>query len=308
MKGRRRVFARAVGHCAMSNNGDAANEPPDESDWPTDQAWARLRERITASDPAGLAPPRFARRVRWTLAAAAVLLVAAGVSWRTLHLRPRAQATPAEHVVTTGVGESAIVHLADGSVVTVGPASTLRYSDDAAGRRVDLVEGVANFDVVHDTMRPLRVRVRNTVVTDVGTEFGVRAYPADSGVQVSVTSGAALVSGGASDSVELHAGQVAVVDANGRVAKVAGTSAETLAAWVHGRLVFVDAPLSTVAADLARWFDVQIRIPDERLARLPVSTRQNRSTLSSILDAIKATHPVRYERVGNVVTLLPADR
>ena len=143
-------------------------------------------------------------------------------------------------------------------------------------------------------------------MTDVGTEFVVRAYAADSGVDVSVTSGVVAVSGGASDSVELRAGQAAFVTANGRTAKVAGTSAQTLAAWVHGHLVFDDVPLSTVAAELGRWFDVQIRIPDQQLARRRVSAVYNRPTLSGVLDAITATLSVRYQRAGNVVTILPA--
>ena len=77
-------------------------------------------------------------------------------------------------------------------------------------------------------------------------------------------------------------------------------------AWVHGRLVFDDVPLSTVAAELGRWFDVQIRIPDQQLARRRLSAVYNRPTLSGVLDAIAATLPVRYERAGNVVTILPA--
>ena len=94
--------------------------------------------------------------------------------------------------------------------------------------------------------------------------------------------------------------------ANGRIANISGASARTLAAWVHGQLVFDDVPLSTVAAELGRWFDVQIRIPDEQVARRRLSAVYNQPTLSGVLDAITATLPVRYQRAGNVVTILPA--
>jgi transmembrane sensor len=213
-------------------------------------------------------------------------------------------------VATTGVGERVTIRLADSSVVTLGPVSTIRYSASATGRSVALVDGIADFNVVHDITRPFRVRAKNAVVTDVGTEFVVRAYSADSGVDVSVTSGVVAVSGGggASDSVELRAGQVAFVTANGRATKVTGgTSAETFAAWVHGKLVFDDVPLSTVAAELGRWYDVQIRIPDQQLARRHLSAVYNQPTLSGVLDAITATLPVRLQRAGSVVTILPLD-
>jgi transmembrane sensor len=232
-------------------------------------------------------------------------VVGAGVSWRMLRSRPRVAATPAERVATTGVGERLTIRLADSSVVTIGPVTTIRYNASATGRNV-AVDGIADFNVVHDSTRPFRVRAKNAVVTDVGTEFVVRAYAADSGVHVSVTSGVVAVSGGASDSVELRAGQAAFVTENGRAVKVAGTSAQTLAAWVHGRLVFDDVPLSNVVTELGRWFDVQIRISDQQLARRRLSAVYNGATLSGVLDAITVTLPVRYERRGNVVTILSA--
>ena len=278
--------------------------PPERHDWRIDDAWAHLRERITASDPAVPATPRFTRRTRWiAAAAAAVVLVGAGVSWRMVSRQ--VATTSIERVATTGVGERLTIRLADSSVVTIGPVSTIRYATTATERSV-AVEGIADFNVVHDATRPFRVRAKNAVVTDVGTEFVVRAYAADSGVDVAVTSGIVAVSGGASDSVELRAGQVAFVDANGRTAKVTSTSAQTLAAWVHGHLVFDDVPLSTVAAELGRWFDVEIRIPDQQLAQRRLIARYNRSTLSGVLDAIAVTLPVRYERTGNTVTILSA--
>ncbi len=72
--------------------------------------------------------------------------------------------------------------------------------------------------------------------------------------------------------------------------------------------MFDGAPLNAVAAELGRWFDVQIRIPDQRLAQRRVTAVYNKPTVSGVLDAIGATLPVRYERVGNVVTILPANR
>jgi transmembrane sensor len=285
-----------------------SNKSPERRAWRTDEEWARLRERVTASDPAAPAAPVLGWRVPMVAAAAvAVLAVGAGVSWPVWRMRSRLVATPPmTRVATTGVGERLTIHLADSSVVTVGPVSTIRYSASATGRSVAVVDGIADFNIVHDATRPFRVRAKNAVVTDVGTEFVVRAYAADSGVDVSVTSGVALVSGGASDSIELRAGQVAFVTANGRAAKVTGMSAQTLAAWIHGQLVFDDVPLSTVAAELDRWFDVQIRVPDQQLARRRLSAVYNRPTLSGVLDAITATLRVRYHRAGNVVTILPA--
>jgi transmembrane sensor len=286
-----------------------SDKPPTERrTWRTDQEAARLRERITASDPAAPVTRRafVAGRTPWIVAAVAVLVVAAGTSWHAPR-RPSSStaAGPIERVATTGVGERLTIRLGDSSVITLGPVSTIRYSLSGKARSV-AVDGIADFNVVHDTARPFRVRAKNAVVTDVGTEFVVRAYSADRGVDVSVTSGVVTVSGGTSDSVELRAGEVAYVARDGRAARVAGASALALAAWLRGHLVFDDVPLSTVAEELGRWFDVRIRIPDRQLAERRVSARYNQATLSGVLEALTTTLTVRYERVGNVVTILPA--
>jgi transmembrane sensor len=292
-----------VGLCGVS---DKSNKQFERRAWRTDEEWSRLRQRIRASDVPASVSARGVWRMGWIAAAAAVLVVGAGVSGLVLRLQPRIPSTPAERVATTGVGERLTIRLGDSSVVTLGPMSTIHYS--ATGRSVVLDVGIADFNVLHRATRPFQVRAKNALVTDLGTEFVVRAYSADSGVDVSVTSGEVTVSGGAGDSVELRSGDVANVTRDGRVARVASASTRTLAAWVQGRLVFEDVPLGTVAAELNRWFDVKIRVPDRRLAGRRVSAVYNQPTLSGVLDAIAATLPVRYERADNVITILPATR
>src|SRR5262249_8014355 len=149
---------------------------------------------------------------RWMLAAAAIVIVAAGVSWHALRsARQSAAPAPAERVATTGAGEHLTIRLDDSSIVALGPMSTIRYSASAA-RRTATISGIADFNVVHDAARPFRVLAKNAVVTDVGTEFVVRAFAADSGVDVSVTSGVVTVSvESVEQPLQLRAGQVAFV-------------------------------------------------------------------------------------------------
>jgi transmembrane sensor len=296
-----------VGLCVVT---DKHNNPPVERRaWRTDDEWARLRERITAGD---LAAPAGARpfKTSWMVAAAAIAIVAAGASWRALQ-RPASRTSKllqlSERVASTGPGERRTIRLGDSSVVALGPMSTIRYSESDTARNV-VVTGIADFSVVHDATRPFHTHAKNAVITDVGTEFVVRAYAADSGVDVAVSSGIVEVSGGAPDSVELRAGQVAFVNVNGRTAKVASVSPLALAEFVQGHLVFDNEPLATVAGELGRWFGVEIRIPDRQLAQRRVSATYNQPTLSGALDALTATLSAHYQRVGGVVTIVPAAR
>src|SRR5689334_10601164 len=142
--------------------------------WDTEGAWRALRDRITAEQSAEPVTQRngkgWTRRqvVRWL--AAAVLVVAVGGLWYS-----RASNAPQYRIATTTRGQRATLRLDDGTQVILGPASTVRYDVTSRARRVELT-GLAQFRVVHDASRPFVVRAGRAEVTDVGTEFTVRAF------------------------------------------------------------------------------------------------------------------------------------
>ena len=269
--------------------------PNERRPWRTDDEWDRLRERIEASEASRV--PR--RGLRWPLAAAAVLVIAAtsAIVWQNAHLKREAP-----RVATTAAGERIVLRLADSSVVTLGPASSLRYQITGRHREMTL-DGLADFQVVHDASRPFVVHAKNAVATDVGTRFVVRAYASDASVQVAVTDG--LVSLGGSDTtrIELRAGDVGQVGVNGTAAREANQSAATRAAWIEGRLVFDGEPLASVAAELSRWFDVDIHVAGSALGKRSVSAVYNNPSLSGVMDALQATFGLRVERVGRTITI-----
>jgi transmembrane sensor len=269
--------------------------PNERRAWRTDEEWDRLRERIEASETSRV--PR--RGLRWPLAAAAALVIAAtsAIVWQNAHLKREAP-----RVATTAAGERIVLHLADSSVVTLGPASSLRYQITGSRREMTL-DGLADFQVVHDGSRPFVVHAKNAVATDLGTRFVVRAYASDASVQVAVTDGVVSLGGSDATRIELRAGDVGQVGINGMAAREMNQSAATRAAWIDGRLVFDDEPLASVAAELSRWFDVDIRIADPALGKRSVSAVYNNPSVSGVMDALQATLGLRVERVGRTITI-----
>lgn len=277
-------------------------EPPERRAWRTDAEWQRLRERIDGSE-LDTASPRWSHGRWWLTAAAAIIVVSLGL--KSYFARQHA---PTVRTASTAAGERIAIHLADSSVVTLGPASTIRYVLTADRREVELV-GLADFSVVHDRARPFIVRAKNAVTIDLGTEFVVRAYASDSSVQVAVTSGSVSLSGAdTSRAVKLRPGNLGRVGADGVALPAPNGDAAARAAWVDGRLVFDDEPLSDVVAELSRWFDVEIHVPAESLTRRRVSAVYNSPSLAGVLDGLAATLDARYERAGRVVTILPRNR
>jgi ferric-dicitrate binding protein FerR (iron transport regulator) len=205
-------------------------------------------------------------------------------------------------VVRTPPAGRAVIRLDDSSVVTLGPATTLRYALSRSRRDV-MLDGLADFKVTHDTRRPFVVRARNAQTSDLGTEFVVRAYQSDSLTTVSVSSGAVRVSGADSaGGLTLHAGDVATVDRGGLAATAPSRTASGASLWMRGGLAFSNRPLDEVAEELGRWFDVDVRVGDSVLAHKRITATYASPSLDGVLASIAATTGARFERSGRTIT------
>lgn len=271
------------------------------------------------------------RRAVGLVAASAVL--AAGVTWwRTGGLAGRAVLGPAVAAAggtataqrhTTAVGERQVLHLADGSQVVLGPASTLDVPAGYGGavRRVRLT-GEAYFRAVHDAERPFEVAAGDAIVHDIGTAFVVRAPEGATrqAVDVSVTAGAVQLRaaadsvgrGSASAGVLLRAGDRGrVLAATGSgvpaVAVVArGTDVAADTAWTTGRLVFRDAPLSEVAGALRRWYGVELRFADSAVAARHLTATFAGESTDAVLRVVGLATGARLDRRGDTVVVREA--
>lgn len=252
---------------------------------------------------ADTAPPRTRRFAAWVWTAAAAAIVLGVVLPSGLRRTPSRAAET--RVISTPAGERRVVHLSDSSVITLGPSTTLRFTLTDKHRDVQL-EGLAEFRVVHDSTRPFVVQARDAIATDIGTEFVVRAYATDSVVRVAVTSGEVSLTGrnAGAPAITLKAGDVGLV-ASHDVQRATKANAVLDVAWVDGGLSFDNEPLSHVAAELARWFDADIRIADSALANHRVSAVYNNATLAGVLDALATTAKLDYSRSGRTITLRP---
>lgn len=231
------------------------------------------------------------------LAVAAAIVLVAGVflfdQIRGL-VRGSAQMT---YSTTTGQRDS--VRLEDGSLILLGPASRVAVR----GRQVDLT-GEAFFRVVHDDERPFTVRAGESVIRDIGTEFAVHTDGATAAVRVVVQEGSVALSRGA-DSVMLQQGDVGRV-AEGRVVSLPGGATAEDFAWMRGELVFRDTPISTVIADLRRWYGVEVRVADTALLQRRFTGTFTTEPRERVLDVIAMALPARVERRGDTAYFRPA--
>ncbi|HEY2375646.1 MAG TPA: FecR domain-containing protein [Gemmatimonadaceae bacterium] len=248
------------------------------------------------------------------LAAAAVVILAARA---VLERRGSAVSSPSgaggvsSRTFATAVGKRESLRLPDGGRVILGPSSQLTVASGyGAGQRVREVElhGEAYFDVVHDTTRPFVVRAGGAIIRDVGTSFDVLN---DNGarVRVVVTSGSvSLRAGVANDSVALMAGDVGMVQADGRVSAQHGASTAPYLAWMRDSLIFREASISEVSSGLRRWYGVVLLVDDSALARQHLTMTFVGDPLAQVLRTIGLELGADVERRGDTAIVRPSTR
>lgn len=257
-----------------------------------------------------LAPPR----PRWTvlgLRAAAVLAavaVGAGLLWQTTRDDAGRDVPAVAQVFTTAVGERDSLRLSDGTRVVLGPGSRLAVDQGygRAHREVGL-RGEAYFDVQHGAAHPFTVRAGNGIVRDVGTVFAVHSDPGD-GVRVVVTSGAVVLKSGnapADSGVTLRQGDRGLLQPGGRVVTERGAATEEDLAWTRGRLVFRDAPLAQVRADLRRWYGIELQVTEPSIADKHVTTTFDGESPQRVLEVLGLILGADIDRHGDTAVLRP---
>lgn len=284
--------------------------------WDVEGAWQRLQPRLDhAAEPVVRALPRAGAR-SWArpsrlipLAAAAVLVLAVVLRSPDSGSDPAVATTAAGASFRTGVGERRSIDLPDGSQVVLGAASTLRLEDRYGERsRQVYLEGQAFVKVTHDAARPFVVIAGGTRTVDLGTAFEVRAYPSEA-IRVAVTEGSVEVrreDGDTAAVAVLRAGDVARLDAASGAEVQRQQDVQRLLGWTRGQLSFDDAPLSDVARELERWFDVECRIDSREVGNLHFSVDlrigESLDEILTLVEYALLPHGVRAERVGRTVT------
>ncbi len=241
------------------------------------------------------------------LKAAAVLLVLAGGAFFWRDISGSAGGAAARTFATT-VGERRQFRLADGTGVVLGPESRLIVDPRSSDRSVSL-QGAGYFAVAHDASHPFTVKVGTVKIQDVGTAFSIQADESG-GIRVAVASGSVALgpreSGRASAEV-LRARDRATVSSSGMVGIERAAVSDDDLAWVQGRLVFRDAPVMQVGAELSRWYGVRLKLADSTLSNLHLTASFSGESVDRVLNVIALSLGARIEREGNVATLYSAN-
>lgn len=276
------------------------------------RTWAALGDMPTAAPEPALpamdaAPTRSAHPRGWRFSRRSLGIVSASLMSAALVavlVAPTVQ-TRLEADFRTGVGETQIVTLADGSKVTLAPETSLAEDFDGGARHVRLLSGEAFFEVERDTARPFIVAAPDASVRVLGTAFSVR--DTGHGTRVELAHGAiALTPDKAEAGAELtlQPGDVVNVErADGKTERSQVAPAD-IALWRTGQLAVTDQPLGDVVALIQRQHSGWIVMPESDIAALRVTGLYDLSDPDKALMALVAPFGLQVRKASPYLRII----
>ncbi|APC17912.1 glycerol-3-phosphate ABC transporter substrate-binding protein [Pseudomonas frederiksbergensis] len=231
-------------------------------------------------------------RPHWKPLATAAVLILGLFSFSNLPMRIQA-----DHL--TVVGERQRLQLEDGSKVLLNTNSAFSSTINDQQRIARLYQGEAYFEVAANRSLPLEIDAGPVTASVRDTTFAVRYL--DGIAQVRVQRGDVDLRTTHSDArVRLSAGESIRIGPNG-FDQPARLDPATDLAWVQGRLVFENCPLSQVLAELRRYYPGWIINTNEQLANVAVTGNYR---LDQPLDVVRSLAHVTSARLQEFPALV----
>ena len=233
------------------------------------------------------------RKVRaLTLRALKYAAIAALAVWLWSLRQPEktVRETPVRPVtIETPSGHRTRIVMPDGTGVWLNARSKLTYPSDFSNenRHVSL-EGEAFFEVVSDAEHPFTVSTDRITVNVTGTVFNVNAYPDETASVTLIHGKVDIITPDTLLTLKPN-GQVTVTRTN-EITHNKNTGTPDIYAWTNGDFYYLNKPLSDIAKDLERRFNVKISIENKTLAdELFTYHASENITLDDILRHLKKT-------------------
>jgi len=224
------------------------------------------------------APQKRPRRRR--LAARLVMIVCLAIVGEAIAwlIRPTDHRTPAPVVAaltksSTERSEYKYLLLPDSTQVWLNASSTLEFPQHfKTDKREVTLSGEAYFDVRHSENAPFIIHTGKIATTVLGTSFNIKAYPDRQHIIVSVSTGKVKVSYNNTSLATLIKGQQVKVNSQLNTVEEKKIAPAEVAAWQKGNMSYDDEALEDIVADMERLYNVKIRIDNDAIRTLRVST------------------------------------
>ncbi|WP_175552530.1 FecR family protein [Tangfeifania diversioriginum] len=202
--------------------------------------------------------------------------------------------------VISPVGSRTVLQLSDGTEVHLNYGSKLKYPQTFTGdtREVTLV-GEGYFDVAHNPDKPFIVKTKKLNIKVLGTEFNVLGYTDVDVVQTTLVKGKVVLEKKLPEGQNKTLGTLVPgqhVSYNTQTGNIKSTkgNVEKYIAWKEGKMVFDETPITEVAQQLKRKYNVDIQVKDD-IKDYTYTVTFLDEPLMQILDLMTIATPVNYK-------------
>ncbi|WP_321995513.1 FecR domain-containing protein [Draconibacterium orientale] len=241
----------------------------------------------------------------WKAVAGVAAVLAIGIIsffiLQKISLKETGLSTLAEVSFKVPMGSRSEVNLPDGTTVVLNSGSELRYPPVfVEGKREVSLAGEAFFDVKLDKTNPFVVKTSDFDVQVTGTQFNVCTYDDDNTSSVTLKEGKVGVQFSESSTfVDIVPGQRLSLSRKNQKYHVAEIEVETETAWKDGEFRFKEIAFSDLIKRLERWYNVKLYHTAPELEQMLYRGNfKNQETIWQVLDALKLTSPIDYEKTG----------
>lgn len=240
------------------------------------------------------------RLIYWTsgIAATILALIVFSVFVKKAPTAPNLRQT----VSVSSLNDHRMIHLTDGSTVTLNKNSYLTYAKNFNGktREVTLV-GEGYFDIKHDARKPFLVHAGALTITVLGTAFNVNTA---NKVSVTVTRGKVSVSDKQKLLGAITPGQQISFDSETHVSKKVLLDADKVVKWQATDIFFDNVTMKDAAQTLEGRFGKKIKFVNEATKKCVFSGAfTHGEDLTDILKVICAFNKADYEENGDTITI-----
>jgi ferric-dicitrate binding protein FerR (iron transport regulator) len=187
--------------------------------------------------------------------------------------------------------------LGDGTKVWLNHGSKLKYpyQFDDIKRKVFLT-GEAYFVVAHNDKVPFIVETSHIDVKATGTEFNVSAYDDDDMVVTTLVEGKVIVNEKENEgkTKEMFPNQILKYTTGPKKSILESGNTDKYVAWRNGLLIFKNDPIEDIAKKLAKWYNVEVEITNEKAKEYTCTATFTDETLAQVLELISMPTPVKF--------------
>ena len=225
--------------------------------------------------------------------------------------------------------------LPDGTIVTLNSGTTFRYPLSFGDKNREVyLNGEAFFEVHKDREHPFIIHTKKMNVRVLGTAFNIKSYDSESHSETSLIHGSIEVTlnDRVSDRIILKPHEKLIIENNlpeknqtntvtsrhnlnpavggtkysltnlTYSPKIDSAAVETL--WLKNKLVFKNEDFESIAADMDRWYGIQIVFRHEELKKLRFTAMFEKENATEALESLRFSGGFHFKKKGLIFYIL----